>query len=87
MFESLTGLANDAKLLILTVATVAWLAATLAIGVMRRSVLATAGIFIAGGFLVWGMWNSDWIRDKSGEDITGSPVVVEVEASWTSTSN
>ena len=88
MFDTLTGLANEAKVFILAAATVLWLAATIAIGVIRRSVLATAGVFIAGGFLMWGMWNSDWIRDRSGEDIQGTwaPVVIEIDSPWTATS-
>ena len=88
MFNVLTELANEAKLFIIAATGVVWLGATLAMGLLRRSFLTAAGIFIAGGFLMWGMVNSDWVRDRGGEDIqgTGAPAVVDIEASWTSTS-
>jgi hypothetical protein len=47
---------------------------------MRRSVLAAAGVFIAGAFLVWGMANSDFMRDRAGTDLQGlgaNVVIVE----------
>jgi sugar phosphate permease len=80
MFEDLNNLGLDARQLVITLATVVWLAATLGIAVMRRSVLAAAGVFIAGAFLVWGMANSDFMRDRAGTDLQGlgaNVVIVE----------
>ena len=85
MFDILNGLAEQARVLILSIATVVWLGAVIAVAAMRRSILAAAGIFIVGGLLVAGMWQSDFIRDKSQTDInkTGAPVSAEV-VTWTS---
>lgn len=68
MFQTLTDLATKARAFILALAVVVWLAATLAVAVTRRSVLAAAGTFITGAFLVWAMYNSDLFRDKAGQD-------------------
>ena len=89
MFDTLQALAAQAELLVLSVAGVIWLGGTIAIGVMRRSILGASGWFIVGAFLMYGMWNSDYIQQRVGEDVqqTGAPVIVEFEASWTSTSS
>jgi hypothetical protein len=89
MFDVFIGLANEAKVLVIAVAGVVWLGATLALGILRRSFLAALGWFVAGAFLMWMMVNSDWVRDRGGDDIQqfGAPAVAEVEASWTSTSS
>ena len=86
MFDILNGLAEQARLLILSVATVAWLGAVIAIAAVRRSILAAVGIFIVGGLLVAGMWQSDFIRDKSQTDINQTGLQASVrEVSWTTT--
>jgi hypothetical protein len=72
MFDSLLGLAAQARTLVIAVAVVVWLGATLAMAVKRQSILSAAGVFIAGAFLVWGMSNSDLLRDRAGTDIQGS---------------
>lgn len=78
MFQELTEMATDARALILAIAVVVWLASTLAIAVARRSILAAAGVFVGGAFLIWGMYNADFLRNKAGEDIQGQGVVVVV---------
>jgi hypothetical protein len=86
MFDVFIGLANEAKVLVIAVAGVVWLVATLAIGILRRSFLSALGVFIAGGFLMWMMVNSDWVRDRGGEDIQEiGASVAEVDSSWPST--
>ena len=81
MFTMLTDLAGQARTFILAVAVVVWLGATLAVAVTRRSVLIAGATFLAGAFLVWGMSNADWLRDKAGKDLKtlgGHPPVVVV---------
>jgi hypothetical protein len=78
MFEDLNNLGFGARELAITLATAVWLFATLGIAVARRSVLAAAGVFIAGAFLVWGMANSDFMRDKAGEDLQGLGAAVVI---------
>ena len=41
----------------------------------RTAILAGAGVFFAGAFMVWGMFNSDLLRDKAGKDLTGRRVI------------
>jgi len=76
MWNELTEQAGAARQLVLAVAVVAWLGASLGIAVMRKSILAGIGTFIAGGFLVAGMYQSDLIRTKTETDIVedGAPV-------------
>ena len=89
LFDTLNKLGDAAKVTLLGVATLAWLGATIATAVVRRSILVAGATFIAGGLLVAAMWNSDWIRDRSQHDITGTgaPAAVVIEAPWPSTSS
>ena len=84
MFKLLTGLANEARAFLLAVGVVCWLGATLFVAVSRRSVLAAGAVFVAGAFLMWGMYNSDFLRDKAGEDVRNdlraSPPALVIEA-------
>lgn len=54
--------------LILVGAGVGLLVAVLAVGVVKRSMLAAFGTLLFGALLWWGMANSDWLRDKAGDD-------------------
>ena len=87
MFTKLTEWAAGLRLVILSFATTGWLAGVIVLGLIRRSLLFAAGALLGGAFILWGMWHSDWLRDKAGEDLdTGAPaVVVEVDVPWTST--
>ena len=81
MFTMLIDLAAQARTFILAVGVVVWLGATLAVAVTRRSVLIASATFFAGAFLMWGMYNSDVLRDKAGIDLKtfgGRPSAVVV---------
>lgn len=80
MFTELTEWLSDARTLVLAFAGVALLVATIAVGVMKRSLLAAFGTLLFGALLLWGMNNSDWLRDKTGEDISGAPASIEAPA-------
>lgn len=83
MFETFNSLGEQARTLVITLAGVVWLAATVFVGVRRQSLLAAAGWFIGGAFLMWGLVNSDWFRDRAGDDIQGNgapaPAVVVID--------
>ncbi len=63
---------------ILAFAGVGLLVAVIAVGFMKRSILAAAGTLVFGALLLWGMANSDWLRDKAGEDFNTTPATVIV---------
>lgn len=73
MIQQLTEFFADIRLLVLAGAGVFLLAATISIGLMRRSLLSAAGVFVFGTLLLWGMYNSDWMRDRWGDDFQGTP--------------
>ena len=73
MIQQLTEFFADIRLLVLAGAGVFLLAATISIGLMRRSLLSAAGVFLFGTLLLWGMYNSDWMRDRWGDDFQGAP--------------
>ena len=73
MIQELTEFFADIRLLVLAGAGVFLLAATIGVGLMRRSLLSAAGIFVFGTLLLWGMYNSDWMRDRWGDDFQGAP--------------
>jgi len=73
MIQQLTEFFADIRLLVLAGAGVFLLAATISIGLMRRSLLSAAGVFVFGTLLLWGMYNSDWMRDRWGDDFQGAP--------------
>ena len=75
IFDTITSLTASARAAILAVSVIAWLGLTLYTAVSRKSILAGAGIFFAGAFLVWGMYNSDLLRDKAGKDLSAAKVV------------
>ncbi len=47
----------------------------LAVGVVKRSMLAAFGTLLFGALLWWGMANSDWLRDKAGDDFDTAAAV------------
>ena len=75
IFDTITSLTTAARTAILALSVVAWLGLTLLTAVSRKSILAGAGVFFAGAFMVWGMFNSDLLRDKAGKDLTGRRVI------------
>jgi hypothetical protein len=80
IFDTVTSLATAARTAILGLSVVAWLGLTLFTTVARKSILAGAGVFVAGAFMVWGMYNSDLLRDKAGNDLSGhAPITVIVD--------
>jgi hypothetical protein len=80
MIQQLTEFFADIRLLVLAGAGVFLLVATISIGLMRRSLLSAAGVFVFGTLLLWGMYNSDWMRDRWGDDFQGAPPGVSVSA-------
>ena len=75
IFDTITSLTTAARTAILAVSVVAWIGLTLFTAVSRKSILAGFGVFFAGAFLVWGMFNSDVLRDKVGKDMSGATIV------------
>ena len=75
IFDTITSLTAAARTAILAVSVVAWIGLTLFTAISRKSILAGFGVFFAGAFLVWGMFNSDILRDKVGKDMSGATVV------------
>ena len=73
----------DLRELILVGAGVGLLVAVLAVGVIKRSMLAAFGTLLFGALLWWGMANSDWLRDRAGDDFdiaAPAALLVEVES-------
>lgn len=75
IFDTITSLTAAARTAILAVSVVAWIGLTLFTAISRKSILAGFGVFFAGAFLVWGMFNSDVLRDKVGKDMSGATIV------------
>jgi hypothetical protein len=75
IFDTIASLTTAARTTIIAASVVAWLALTLYTAISRKSILAGAGVFLAGLFLVWGMYNSDILRDKVGKDMSGATIV------------
>ena len=79
--NEIQGWLVDLRELILVGAGVGLLVAVLAVGVVKRSMLAAFGTLLFGALLWWGMANSDWLRDKAGDDFdTAIAVGVVVES-------
>ncbi|MGB3735013.1 MAG: hypothetical protein WA964_08665 [Ilumatobacter sp.] len=66
--NEIQGWLVDLRELILVGAGVGLLVAVLAVGVVKRSMLAAFGTLLFGALLWWGLANSDWLRDKAGDD-------------------
>jgi hypothetical protein len=79
MWSEFQGWLADGREAILAAASVGLLVATMAVGFMKRSLLAAFGTLIFGALLLWGMSNSDWLRDKAGEDFNTAPATVIVD--------
>lgn len=79
MWSEFQGWLADGREAILAAAGVGLLVAVMAVGFMKRSLLAAFGTLIFGALLLWGMSNSDWLRDKAGEDFNTSPATVIVD--------
>ena len=79
MWSEFQGWLADGREAILAAAGVGLLVATMAVGFMKRSLLAAFGTLIFGALLLWGMSNSDWLRDKAGEDFNTAPATAIVD--------
>ena len=79
MWSEFQGWLADGREAILAAAGVGLLVATMAVGFMKRSLLAAFGTLIFGALLLWGMSNSDWLRDKAGEDFNTAPATIDVD--------
>ncbi len=79
MWSEFQGWLADGREAILAAAGVGLLVAMMAVGFMKRSLLAAFGTLIFGALLLWGMSNSDWLRDKAGEDFNTAPATVIVD--------
>lgn len=79
MWSEFQGWLADGREAILAAAGVGLLVAVMAVGFMKRSLLAAFGTLIFGALLLWGMSNSDWLRDKAGEDFNTAPATVIVD--------
>ena len=79
--NEIAGWFGDLRLLVLTGAGTMLLVAVIAVGVMKRSLLAAFGMLLGGALLLWGMSNSDWLRDRAGDDFDAAPAgaVIDVE--------
>ena len=73
--NEIQGWLVDLRELILVGAGVGLLVAVLAVGVVKRSMLAAFGTLLFGALLWWGMANSDWLRDKAGDDFDTATAV------------
>jgi hypothetical protein len=80
IFDTITSLTAAARTAILAVSVVAWIGLTLFTAVSRKSILAGFGVFFAGAFLIWGMFNSDILRDKVGKDMTGAKITNVIDS-------
>ena len=83
MWSEFQGWLADGREAILTAASVGLLVATMAVGFMKRSLLAAFGTLIFGALLLWGMSNSDWLRDKAGEDFNTAPATAIIDQELT----
>jgi len=79
MWSEFQGWLADGREAILAAAGVGLLVAVMAVGFMKRSLLAAFGTLIFGALLLWGMSNSDWLRDKAGEDFNTAPAAVIID--------
>ena len=79
MWSEFQGWLADGREAILAAAGVGLLVAVMAVGFMKRSLLAAFGTLIFGALLLWGMSNSDWLRDKAGEDFNTAPATVDTD--------
>lgn len=79
MWSEFQGWLAEGREAILAAASVGLLVAVLAVGFMKRSLLAAFGTLIFGALLLWGMANSDWLRDRAGEDFNTAPATVIVD--------
>lgn len=79
MWSEFQGWLAEGREAILAAAGVGLLVAVMAVGFMKRSLLAAFGTLIFGALLLWGMANSDWLRDKAGEDFNTAPATVAVD--------
>ena len=83
MWSEFQGWLADGREAILAAASVGLLVATMAVGFMKRSLLAAFGTLIFGALLLWGMSNSDWLRDKAGEDFNTAPATAIIDQELT----
>ena len=83
MWSEFQGWLADGREAILAAASVGLLVATMAVGFMKRSLLAAFGTLIFGALLLWGMSNSDWLRDKAGEDFNTAPATAIMDQELT----
>lgn len=79
MWSEFEGWLADGREAILAAAGVGLLVAVMAVGFMKRSLLAAFGTLVFGALLLWGMANSDWLRDKAGEDFNTAPAAVSID--------
>ena len=79
MWSEFQGWLADGREAILAAAGVGLLVAVMAVGFMKRSLLAAFGTLIFGALLLWGMANSDWLRDKAGEDFNTAPATIDLD--------
>lgn len=80
--NEIAGWFGDLRGLVLTGAGTMLLIAVIAVGIMKRSLLAAFGMLLGGALLLWGMANSDWLRDRAGDDFDAAPVmdIIDVES-------
>ena len=83
MWSEFQGWLADGREAILAAAGVGLLVAVMAVGFMKRSLLAAFGTLIFGALLLWGMSNSDWLRDKAGEDFNTAPATAIMDQELT----
>jgi hypothetical protein len=77
--NEIQGWFGDLRALVLVGSGTMLLIAVVAVGLAKRSLLAAFGMLLGGALLLWGMANSDWLRDRAGDDFDTAPVTVLVD--------
>jgi hypothetical protein len=78
VFTDIQGWFAAGREVVLAGASVFLLIAVIGIGIMKRSLIASFATLLFGALLLWGMVNSDLLRDKAGEDFGAADVVTDV---------
>lgn len=79
MSQDLLNWMADWREVILAGAGLVLLVATMAVGFLKRSLLAAFATLMFGALLWWGMANSSWLRDRAGSDFDAAPVHVVID--------
>lgn len=79
MSQDLLNWMADWREVILAAAGLVLLVATIAVGFIKRSLLAAFATLMFGALLWWGMANSSWLRDRAGSDFDAAPANVTID--------